>query len=67
MQHVIAISYNFYFTFQGWAIFRDTLPMIELARTLATRLSWDARIVDVESNIDERVLVCRKSFPGDKV
>ncbi|CAO2830788.1 unnamed protein product [Amaranthus hypochondriacus] len=52
---------------EGWAIFRDTLPMIELARTLATRLSWDARIVDVESNIDERVLVCRKSFPGDKV
>lgn len=40
--------------------------MIELARTLATRLRWDVRIVDVEANIDERVLICRKPFPGDK-
>ncbi|XP_021752851.1 probable pectin methyltransferase QUA2 [Chenopodium quinoa] len=52
---------------EGWVIFRDTPSMIELARTLATRFRWDARTVDVEANIDERVLICRKPFPGDKV
>ncbi|KNA05898.1 hypothetical protein SOVF_186090 [Spinacia oleracea] len=52
---------------EGWAIFRDTTLMIESARTLATRFRWDARIVDVEANTDERVLLCRKPFPGDKV
>lgn len=47
---------------QGWVIIHDTVPLIELARTLATRLKWDARVVEIESNNDERLLICQKPF-----
>ncbi|KAL2906116.1 putative pectin methyltransferase QUA2 [Bienertia sinuspersici] len=50
---------------EGWAIFRDTHSMIESARALATRLRWDARVVDVEANVAEGVLICHKPFPGE--
>ncbi|KAJ4952396.1 hypothetical protein NE237_029228 [Protea cynaroides] len=47
---------------EGWVIFRDTVRVIESARTIATRLRWDARVVEIESNSDERLLVCQKPF-----
>ncbi|XP_042492257.1 probable pectin methyltransferase QUA2 [Macadamia integrifolia] len=45
---------------EGWVMFRDMAPLIESARTIATRLKWDARVVEIESNGDERLLVCQK-------
>lgn len=43
-------------------ILRDTIPLIESARSLAPLLKWDARVVEIESNSDERLLVCQKPF-----
>lgn len=51
---------------EGWGIFRDTPTTIESARVLATRLKWDARIIDIEANSDEKILICQKTFPVDK-
>ncbi|KAK9167008.1 hypothetical protein Scep_002199 [Stephania cephalantha] len=47
---------------EGWIIFRDTASLIEAARALAARLRWDARVVEIESNHEERLLVCQKTF-----
>ncbi|KAK9096434.1 hypothetical protein Sjap_021931 [Stephania japonica] len=47
---------------EGWIIFRDTASLIEAARALAARLRWDARVVEIESNHEERLLACQKTF-----
>ncbi|XP_058086646.1 probable pectin methyltransferase QUA2 [Magnolia sinica] len=47
---------------EGWIILHDTAPLIEAARALATQLKWDARMVQIESNSDERLLICQKPF-----
>ncbi|KAJ9146445.1 hypothetical protein P3X46_028712 [Hevea brasiliensis] len=47
---------------EGWVIIHDAAPLIELARALTTRLKWDARVVEIESNSDERLLICQKPF-----
>ncbi|XP_076945384.1 putative pectin methyltransferase QUA2 [Bidens hawaiensis] len=47
---------------EGWVILRDTTSLIETARTIATRLKWEARVVEIESNSDEKLLVCQKPF-----
>ncbi|KAI4321133.1 hypothetical protein MLD38_034554 [Melastoma candidum] len=47
---------------EGWVIFRDTTPLIETARALATRLKWDARLVGVDNNTEERLLICQKPY-----
>ncbi|XP_031391104.1 probable pectin methyltransferase QUA2 [Punica granatum] len=47
---------------EGWIIIRDTTSLIESARSLTTRLKWDARIIEVESNTDERLLIGQKPF-----
>ncbi|KAF8377326.1 hypothetical protein HHK36_030702 [Tetracentron sinense] len=46
----------------GWVILRDTASLIESARALSTPLRWDARVIEIESNSDERLLVCQKPF-----
>ncbi|KAK1431284.1 hypothetical protein QVD17_07740 [Tagetes erecta] len=45
---------------EGWVILRDTTSLIESARAIASRLKWEARVVEVESNNDEKLLVCQK-------
>ncbi|CAK9154272.1 unnamed protein product [Ilex paraguariensis] len=45
---------------EGWVILRDTVFHIESARALTTQLKWDARVVEIESNSDEKLLVCQK-------
>ncbi|XP_059459820.1 probable pectin methyltransferase QUA2 [Corylus avellana] len=45
---------------EGWVIIRDTASLIESARALTARLKWDARVVEMESNSDERLLICQK-------
>ncbi|XP_076903572.1 putative pectin methyltransferase QUA2 [Bidens hawaiensis] len=45
---------------EGWVILRDTSSLIEAARTITARLKWEARVVEIESNSDEKLLVCQK-------
>ncbi|KAL5705218.1 putative pectin methyltransferase qua2 [Ranunculus cassubicifolius] len=45
---------------EGWVILRDTAPLIEKARAIATRLKWDARVVQIEGNNEEKLLICQK-------
>ncbi|KAK7351188.1 hypothetical protein VNO77_10456 [Canavalia gladiata] len=47
---------------EGWVIIRDTVPLIESARALTRRLRWDARVVEIESDSDQRLLICQKPF-----
>nr|GEY52950.1 probable pectin methyltransferase QUA2 [Tanacetum cinerariifolium] len=47
---------------EGWVILHDTSSLIETARSVTTRLKWEARVVDIESNSDEKLLVCQKPF-----
>ncbi|KAJ6335512.1 hypothetical protein OIU78_012192 [Salix suchowensis] len=47
---------------EGWIIIRDTAPLVESARMLTTRLKWDARVIEIESNSDDRLLICQKPF-----
>ncbi|KAJ6938115.1 pectin methyltransferase QUA2 [Populus alba x Populus x berolinensis] len=47
---------------EGWVIIRDTAPLVESARMLTTRLKWDARVIEIESNSDDRLLICQKPF-----
>ncbi|KAM7520774.1 hypothetical protein LguiB_019736 [Lonicera macranthoides] len=47
---------------EGWVILRDTASLIESARGLATRLKWEARVVEIESSSDERLLISQKPF-----
>ncbi|TKY74379.1 pectin methyltransferase QUA2 [Spatholobus suberectus] len=47
---------------EGWIIIRDAVPLIESARALTTRLKWDARVVEIESDSDQRLLICQKPF-----
>lgn len=47
---------------EGWVILHDSVPLIEAARTLATQLKWEARVVEIASNNEERLLVCQKPF-----
>ncbi|KAI3807771.1 hypothetical protein L1987_23705 [Smallanthus sonchifolius] len=45
---------------EGWVILRDTTPLIESARIITSGLKWEARVIEVESNNDEKLLVCQK-------
>ncbi|GFP93346.1 probable pectin methyltransferase qua2 [Phtheirospermum japonicum] len=47
---------------EGWLILKDSTRLIEFARSLTTHLKWDARVVEIESNSDERLLICQKPF-----
>ncbi|KAK4489948.1 hypothetical protein RD792_000602 [Penstemon davidsonii] len=47
---------------EGWVILRDSAPLIEFARSLTTHLKWDARVVEIESTSDEKILICQKPF-----
>ncbi|XVF64788.1 hypothetical protein PTKIN_Ptkin09bG0194900 [Pterospermum kingtungense] len=47
---------------EGWVIIHDAAFLIESARALTTQLKWDARVIEIESNSDERLLICQKPF-----
>ncbi|KAF3516471.1 hypothetical protein DY000_02062231 [Brassica cretica] len=44
----------------GWVIIRDTAQLVEAARALTTQLKWEARVIEVESSSEQRLLVCQK-------
>ena len=47
---------------QGWVILRDTASLIELARSVATQVKWDARVIELDSNSDEKLQLSQKPF-----
>ncbi|KAJ1395890.1 S-adenosyl-L-methionine-dependent methyltransferase [Sesbania bispinosa] len=47
---------------EGWVILSDTLGTIEMARTVATQVRWEARVIDLQNGSDQRLLVCQKPF-----
>ncbi|KAK2375607.1 putative pectin methyltransferase QUA2 [Trifolium repens] len=47
---------------EGWFIIRDTVPLVESARALTTQLKWEARVIEIESNSEEKLLICQKPF-----
>lgn len=47
---------------EGWVIIYDKTPLIEGLRPVAAQLKWEARVVEMEANKDERLLVCQKTF-----
>ncbi|KAE8666497.1 putative pectin methyltransferase QUA2 [Hibiscus syriacus] len=47
---------------EGWIIIHDTTPLIESARALTRQLKWEARVIEIGSNNNERLLICQKPF-----
>ncbi|KAI4314086.1 hypothetical protein L6164_027026 [Bauhinia variegata] len=47
---------------EGWIILKDRLGAIEMARTIATQVRWEARVIDLQNGSDQRLLVCQKPF-----
>ncbi|XP_013692470.1 probable methyltransferase PMT5 [Brassica napus] len=47
---------------EGWVVISDKLGVIELARAMATRVRWEARVIDLQDGSDQRLLVCQKPF-----
>ncbi|CAD5188237.1 unnamed protein product [Musa acuminata subsp. malaccensis] len=47
---------------EGWIMIRDTAHLVETARTVITQLRWDARLMELDSSSDEKLLVCQKPF-----
>lgn len=47
---------------EGWVIVSDKLEPIEKARSLATQIRWEARVIDLQNGSDQRLLVCQKPF-----
>ncbi len=48
--------------FQGWVLLRDEVQLIEDARVAATQIRWEARIIEVAGESNQRLLVCQKTF-----
>ncbi|KAJ0240401.1 methyltransferase PMT5 [Hirschfeldia incana] len=47
---------------EGWVVISDKLGVIEMARAMATRVRWEARVIDIQDGSDQRLLVCQKPF-----
>ncbi|XP_021756944.1 probable methyltransferase PMT5 [Chenopodium quinoa] len=47
---------------EAWVILSDNVGAIEMARTHATQIRWEARVIDPQNGSDQRLLVCQKPF-----
>ncbi|XP_010535445.1 PREDICTED: probable pectin methyltransferase QUA2 [Tarenaya hassleriana] len=47
---------------EGWVIIRDTAKLIETARSMTTQMKWEARVIEIESSSEQRLLFCQKPF-----
>ncbi|XP_010527955.1 PREDICTED: probable methyltransferase PMT5 [Tarenaya hassleriana] len=47
---------------EGWVVMSDKVGVIEMGRELATRVRWEARVIDLQGGNDQRLLVCQKPF-----
>lgn len=41
---------------------RDKTSVIENARAFAAQIHWETRIIEIQSNNNERLLICQKPF-----
>ncbi|RWW13830.1 hypothetical protein GW17_00022443 [Ensete ventricosum] len=62
----IGVQHDWYtivlYLMQGWVVIRDTAYLVETARTVITQLRWDARLMELDSSSNEKLLVCQKPF-----
>ncbi|KAG5411651.1 hypothetical protein IGI04_007970 [Brassica rapa subsp. trilocularis] len=42
---------------EGWVVISDKVGVIEMARALATRVRWEARVIGVQDGSDQRLLI----------
>ncbi|KAK9107291.1 hypothetical protein Syun_023302 [Stephania yunnanensis] len=47
---------------EGWVVICDKVHVIEKARVLATQVRWEARVIELQNDNDQRLLVCQKPF-----
>ncbi|GKA66061.1 probable methyltransferase PMT5 [Tanacetum coccineum] len=47
---------------EGWVVLSDEVESIEKARMIATQIRWEARVIDLETGSDQRIVVCQKPF-----
>lgn len=47
---------------EGWVVLHDKVQVIEKARALVTQIHWDARVIEWQSDSDQRLLICQKPF-----
>ncbi|XP_074274677.1 putative methyltransferase PMT5 isoform X1 [Silene latifolia] len=47
---------------EGWVVLSDNVGAIEMARTHASQVRWEARVIDPQNGSDQRLLVCQKPF-----
>ncbi|KAG9441789.1 hypothetical protein H6P81_017643 [Aristolochia fimbriata] len=47
---------------EGWVVLCDKVQVIEKARVLAILNRWDARVIELQNDSDQRLLVCQKPF-----
>eukprot|EP01018_Ginkgo_biloba_P006206 Gb_33593 [translate_table: standard] len=47
---------------EGWVVLRDKVQLIEEARAITAQMRWDARVVELEGDNEQRLLVCQKLF-----
>ncbi|KAL6011989.1 hypothetical protein ACLOJK_002456 [Asimina triloba] len=47
---------------EGWVILRDKTRVIEKAYTFAAQNRWDARVIALQDDNDQQLLVCQKPF-----
>lgn len=43
-------------------VLSDNVGAVEMARTHATQIRWEARVIDPQNGSDQRLLVCQKPF-----
>ncbi|KAG1342345.1 putative pectin methyltransferase QUA2 [Cocos nucifera] len=47
---------------EGWVILHDAAPLIQAARSVIAQLKWDMRMMELNDNSDEKLLICQKPF-----
>ncbi|GJZ36461.1 probable methyltransferase PMT5 [Tanacetum coccineum] len=47
---------------EGWVVLSDEMRSVEKTRMIATQIRWEARVIDLETGSDQRILVCQKPF-----
>ncbi|XP_020519162.1 probable methyltransferase PMT5 [Amborella trichopoda] len=47
---------------EGWVVICDKVQIIERARAITTQVRWDARMIELPSDNNQRLLVCQKPF-----
>nr|POF12433.1 isoform 2 of probable methyltransferase pmt5 [Quercus suber] len=60
--HEISLDESLLQHAKGWVVLSDKVGAIEMGRTLAAQIRWEARVIDLQNGSDQRLLVCQKPF-----